>query len=364
MTFDEAEIRFRELQARVQRGEAISRAEYEDQVSQLAVQDERGVLWEINPRTGKWMYFDGAEWVGGTPPGRDHSGVISPPRATASLPSTSMQPSNANPPTLSGPNAPVPGAPLTPSPSAGSSRPIPTAPIRSMGPSQPAARANVPPGGLAGSPAAESAPSARRPGSEQTGTRPGGPQMPPRVIRPGPMGGANREWVPLAIGAGVLLFCAVILFAGSRLLLGGATTAPTRTVVAVVPPGTSTPMPTVIKLPTLTQATPTSSVVIAKVIENTVNVRAGPSTKDKILTKLKKDNQISLVGRNEKGDWYQVSVTGTTEPAWVFADTLQLVSGNPQTLPIIGGAAPTATKAAAPPSSGAAPTPTVIGARP
>ena len=80
MTFDEAEARFRELQARVQRGEAISRVEYEDQVSQLAVQDDRGVLWEINPRTGKWMYFDGAEWVGGTPPGRDNSTVMPVPR--------------------------------------------------------------------------------------------------------------------------------------------------------------------------------------------------------------------------------------------------------------------------------------------
>ena len=63
MNFDEAEARFRELQSRVQRGEAISRAEYEEQVSQLAVQDRNGVLWEINPRTGKWMYFDGAEWA-------------------------------------------------------------------------------------------------------------------------------------------------------------------------------------------------------------------------------------------------------------------------------------------------------------
>src|SRR5512140_1897599 len=101
MTFEEAEARFRELQARVQRGEAISRAEYEDQVSQLAVQDDRGVLWEINPRTGKWMYFDGAEWVGGTPPGRDHSTVMPAPRGpvppTANVqPSTPFVPPNAN----------------------------------------------------------------------------------------------------------------------------------------------------------------------------------------------------------------------------------------------------------------------------
>ena len=76
MNFEEAEAKFRQLQARVQRGEPISRAEYEDQVSQLAVQDDNGVLWEINPRTGKWMYFDGAEWVAGAPPGHDSSLVV------------------------------------------------------------------------------------------------------------------------------------------------------------------------------------------------------------------------------------------------------------------------------------------------
>src|SRR5512147_1899293 len=76
MTFEEAEAKFRQLQARVQRGEAISRAEYEDQVSLLSVTDDNGVLWEINPRTGKWMYFDGAEWVSGSPPGHDTSSVI------------------------------------------------------------------------------------------------------------------------------------------------------------------------------------------------------------------------------------------------------------------------------------------------
>ena len=43
MTFDEAERKFRDLQARVQRGEPISRADYEAMVAELAVQDDRGV---------------------------------------------------------------------------------------------------------------------------------------------------------------------------------------------------------------------------------------------------------------------------------------------------------------------------------
>jgi hypothetical protein len=70
MSFEEAEIRFREIQARVQRGEPINRAQYEELVGQIAVQDGNGTLWEINPRTAKWMYFDGAEWQEGVPPGR------------------------------------------------------------------------------------------------------------------------------------------------------------------------------------------------------------------------------------------------------------------------------------------------------
>src|SRR5512135_2028382 len=110
MTFDEAESRFRELQSRVQRGEPISRAEYEDQVGQLAVQDDRGVLWEINPRTGKWMYFDGAEWVGGTPPGRDHSTVMPAPRPTAPPPPSVPVSPPVSPASV---GAPPPSRPIT-----------------------------------------------------------------------------------------------------------------------------------------------------------------------------------------------------------------------------------------------------------
>ncbi|HEX7589244.1 MAG TPA: hypothetical protein VF478_13090, partial [Anaerolineae bacterium] len=119
MNFDEAEARFRELQARVQRGEAISRAEYEEQVSQLAVQDRNGVLWEINPRTGKWMYFDGAEWVSGTPPGHDTSAVIPIQGRGAAAPNAS------GPAPLAAPSAPPSSVPSsTPSSSAPPMRPV------------------------------------------------------------------------------------------------------------------------------------------------------------------------------------------------------------------------------------------------
>src|SRR5574341_2374403 len=110
MTFEEAEKKFRELQARVQRGEPISRADYEEQVAQLAVQDERGVLWEINPRTGKWMYFDGAEWVVGRPPGHDQSTVMPISQLTQAAPPPPTPTPQQRPPTPSA--TPPPARPI------------------------------------------------------------------------------------------------------------------------------------------------------------------------------------------------------------------------------------------------------------
>ena len=365
MTFDEAEARFRELQARVQRGEAISRAEYEDQVSQLAVQDDRGVLWEINPRTGKWMYFDGAEWVGGTPPGRDNSTVMPVPRAaTTPTPPPSVRPSAPVPPPGSvgaspARTGPPSGARLVskqPAPSTGGVTP-PLPPIRGSYPPSP-----------------EAVPPYVRTNPTQPGTTPAdGPsdapapgRMVPRIFRSGPLGGPNREWVPLAIGALVLFVCAILLFVGGQFVSNAfkPTTVPTKAVL--VPLATNTPVPTVVRLPTQSLPTSTPQPVIAKVIERSVNVRAEPSTKGKIISSLKQNNQISLVGRNTAGDWYQVNITGGAQPGWVFKETLQIVSGDPNVLPVIGAVAPTATKPAAPAATTAprvTPTLTPIGGR-
>ncbi len=127
---------------------------------------------------------------------------------------------------------------------------------------------------------------------------------------------------------------------------------------------TNTPVPTVVRLPTQPQPPVAPAPVIAKVIEASVNVRATPSTSAKIIGKLKKDNTISLTARNVDGKWYQATIQGLTTPGWVFAETLQIASGDPATLPLAGPGAPTATKPAAPaPGAGAAATPTIIGAR-
>jgi hypothetical protein len=97
--------------------------------------------------------------------------------------------------------------------------------------------------------------------------------------------------------------------------------------------------------------------VLAKVIETRVNVRNGPSTKNKIISSVKRNDQITLVGRNADSTWFQVNIAGAAEPGWVFGETLQMVSGDPNTLPV-AGPTPTPTKAGAAPPA-VRPTPTL-----
>ncbi len=354
MSFEEAEARFRELQARVQRGEAISRAEYEEQVSQLAVQDRNGVLWEINPRTGKWMYFDGAEWVSGTPPGHDTSAVIPIPGRTAPAPNTGA------PAPFAAPSAPPPASPRMPAPlpARPASPAVPPRPVTPPSAATPAGSKSSPellkpyvrPQGRSGAPT--------KPAASAAGS--GG--KPPRSS-PLAMFGPNREWIPLTIGAVVLLLCAILLFVGGNFALGalGGKPTPTRTLAPTLP---ATPIPTRVALPTVPPPTATPAPVLAKVLERTVNVRNGPTTKNKIVSTLKKDAQITLVGRSADSTWYQVNLAGATEPGWVFGETLQIASGDPKTLPV-AGPTPTPTKAgAAPPAVQPTPTLSPLGTLP
>ncbi len=347
MNFEEAEAKFRELQARVQHGEAISRAEYEDQVSQLAVQDRNGVLWEINPRTGKWMYFDGAEWVSGTPAGHDTSAVIPIPgrgAAEMSAPPPFTPPSTPPPPPTQPPRAVTPPT-TSPRPPAS-----PTVPSRASTPAPVPPRPVTPP--TAGGPPSftppESLKSPVRPQSRQAAP-PRSPAAPPsgkpQGASPLAVFGPNREWIPLAIGAVVLLLCALLLFIGGNLALGALSggTNPTPTLRAIAPtlPIAPTPIPTRVALPTQPPPTATPEPVLATVIEVKVNVRAGPSTKDKIISSVKKNDQLTLVGRNADSTWYQINIAGATAPAWVFGQTLQIASGDPNTLPVAGAATST-----------------------
>ncbi len=304
MTFEEAEARFKELQARVQRGEPISRAEYEEEVSKLAVQDRNGILWEINPRTGKWMYFDGAEWVSGAPPGRDSSTVM--PVAKEFAATREAAPAAT---------APSPSAPPTPTPS-----------------SQPASSATTePPAFVRPEPKLVSRPPTPAPSP----TQPAGERSARRVAATG----RRREWIPLAIASVVLLFCAVLLFVMAQVVLPivSPRPTPTRTLVITRVP-TTLPPPTV--MPTPTRIPPTPAPVIARVTATTLNIRAEPSSKSARLGVLRKDNQVTFLaqarGERIEGEdlWYLINIPDSDKQGWVFfGKNFQIISGDPATLP-------------------------------
>lgn len=335
MTFEEAEKRFRELQARVQRGEAISRAEYEDQVSRLAVQDQFGVLWEINPRTGKWMYFDGAEWVSGAPPGRETSTVIPLSSLTPKPTGQTTQPNVPAAPPSSMPTS-APRSPARPPTPTAAAKTAPTALTRQQPPpsSVPQRMARTAPARPAGQPPAQ-------------GQAPRGGRSPLSMF-------AGREWIPLAIAAGVLLVCALLLGGAAIVVNSGvfgnpaAATTPTRTATRPGLAGGATVTPTRVALPTQPPPTNTPTPVIAKVTPATLNVRAAPDTKTgKVISTLKKDAQITLIARSVDALWYQINLANGQQ-GWISAELVTIASGDPNTLPQAGPGAPTAPPAPKP----------------
>ena len=44
---------------------------------------------------------------------------------------------------------------------------------------------------------------------------------------------------------------------------------------------------------------------------------------------------VIVVGRSADNQWYQGTVSGGTGTIWIFADTIQIVSGDPQSLPTV-----------------------------
>lgn len=83
----------------------------------------------------------------------------------------------------------------------------------------------------------------------------------------------------------------------------------------------------------------------------TMNVRSGPGTNYNIVSSLSAGTSLEILALNPAGDWYQVSVPGLNDPAWVFA-SLTTASGPVAALPHLSAdklpAAPVAAAAAAP----------------
>ena len=128
-------------------------------------------------------------------------------------------------------------------------------------------------------------------------------------------------WIVMLI---LLCGCGVI-FVTMTPIFPKATAAPPR-VLATEPPLTPTqPKPTATPVPT---AAPVS----AKVTEDVVNLRAGPSTNDSIIGKLARDDELTLVGRNQDSTWYQ---TGPNhQNGWVYGQTIQITGGDANGLPV------------------------------
>jgi Bacterial SH3 domain len=185
-----------------------------------------------------------------------------------------------------------------------------------------------------------SAPAQRR-GTEATSRAPStgaGAGVPPQNFarhaeRNAPRGRRGEHLPTLAVSAFWFWIVMLILVCGCGTIFitmtpifPKETAAPPR-VVATEPPITATE-----PKPTATQV-PTAAPVTAKVTENVVNLRAGPSTNDKIVGKLAKDDQLTLIGRNQDSTWYQTDASH--QKGWVFGQTIQITGGDAKSLPVV-----------------------------
>lgn len=169
------------------------------------------------------------------------------------------------------------------------------------------------------------------------------PTIPAKPRAPEP-----QAWVWLAVGATVLL-CALLALVGGGLLYNYAfQPVPTQTIALptlVATPSSVRPLPTntVVKatpLPTQRPPSVTPLPVSAKVIPAALNVRIAPTANARVVGSLKKDSQIILTGRSGDNKWYQVRLQGIPDPGWVSAESLQISSGNPLSLPVVTAPAP------------------------
>ncbi len=82
-----------------------------------------------------------------------------------------------------------------------------------------------------------------------------------------------------------------------------------------LPPPTSTPVP-----PTATELPVITGVVDA---QQTINVRAGPSTENAVVTTLEPGTEVRVLGRNSDGSWINIQLEDGTE-GWVAEELLDI----------------------------------------
>lgn len=347
MDFKTAEEKFQELQARIRRGEALSEDQYQEELAKLMVQDESGIFWSLEPGTGRWLYFNGTEWVPGTPPKKETPAERYTP--VAAVPPVERGPTYESPavaePEPEMPPAYAPAEPATPM-TTGFEQPSDT---YSFG----TPSASYMPPGATQPPDVEPMPTyVRMPEPEPAPGASGG--IPPRPVReasPLGMPGGERAWLPFAFGALVLLLCAVVLFFGVRnlpQLTGTAqvqpTEQPTETEIAVLPTETVELQPTEEQQPTEEpQATPVPQPTagpkqVTATTTDVLNIRQGPARTTTAIGKLPSGTTVTVVGRNADGSWLQIQIPEKDQLGWVSADFVT-VEGDVNSLPVVEASA-------------------------
>lgn len=358
MDFASAEDKFNELQARIRRGEALSEDQYQEELAKLMVQDDSGVFWSLEPGTGRWLFFNGTEWVPGAPPKQ----AATPPPAMPTMTTPAVE----TPATHDAGLYQAPPAmdqttdaehPATEAPSYYVESDV-TRPIEYTGSymggaysdSNTAGSSYV---GMSGSAPMQEPeqmqPYVRVPEQEPTSMPSGG--IPPRPVReasPLAVPGGERAWLPFAFGALVLLLCAVVLFFGVRGLpffsSGAAQATPTEQPTDVVPDV----LPTETVIIEATEAPPATDVPteapqptaapqgVTAVATDVLNIRQGPVRTTASLGKLQKGQQVTVVGRNGDGTWLQIQIPDKTDLGWVSAEFVT-VTGDTNSLPVVTG---------------------------
>ena len=90
MNFEEADRRYGDLK-RQHDGGKLSAEEFEAQLEQIMVQDDSERWWSKHPETGAWYYFDGDNWIEGTPPDNEGAPYPPPPTETGLEPETESE---------------------------------------------------------------------------------------------------------------------------------------------------------------------------------------------------------------------------------------------------------------------------------
>lgn len=364
MDFVTAEDRFNELQARIRRGEPMSEDQYQEELAKLMVQDDSGVFWSLEPGTGRWLFFNGTEWVAGMPPRQSAPPPVMPvvtqpiiETPSYTEPTTYQAPQTYQPPQTymdQGMDAQQPAAeaPSYYSPGAQPSQPMDYTGGYSSAPAyggeEPAGTSYVPLGSSVQPMESESMPSyVRMPEPEPNAPMGGIPPRPVREASPLAVPGGERAWLPFAFGALVLLLCAVVLFFGVRGLpqfSGAANQDPTEEATPqetdVLPTETVIINPTDEPAPT-DEATPEPQpspqpVVVTAMATDVLNIREGPARTTASLGKLQPNQQVTVVGRNGDGTWLQIDRPDGAGAGWVSAEFVT-VTGDVNTLPVTSG---------------------------